>query len=70
MKIIDTKTFGEAIKNRRKELGYTQAYISKFTGYSTSFLSDLENGKETCEIGKCISLANLLGMDVLLNPRG
>ena len=32
---------------RRKELGYTQSYISEFTGFSVSFLSDLENGKST-----------------------
>lgn len=70
MKINDAKSFGETIKKRRKELGYTQAYISSFTGYSTSFISDLENGKATCEIGKCITLSNLLDLDFLIEPRG
>ena len=60
MKITDSQTFGEAIKNRRKEMGYTQKYISEYTGFSISFISDLENGKSTAELGKAIFLANLL----------
>ena len=70
MKITDAKSFGEAVKNRRKKLGYTQKYISEFTGISVSFLSDLENGKKTIELGKALTVANLLGLDVELNERG
>ena len=36
--------FGKVVKDRRKELGYTQKDISEITGISASFLSDLENG--------------------------
>ena len=50
MKITDAKSFGNALRKRRKELGYTQSYISEFTGFSVSFLSDLENGKSTAEL--------------------
>ncbi len=70
MKINDTKSFGDVIMKRRKKLGYTQKYISDVTGISASFISDLENGKSTTEIGKAIYLANLLGIDVVLNERG
>ncbi|MBP3263111.1 helix-turn-helix domain-containing protein [Pseudobutyrivibrio sp.] len=47
MKVTDSNLFGTAIKNKRKKLGYTQKYISEFTGISESFLSDLENRKKT-----------------------
>ena len=70
MKIIDSKSLGEAIRIRRKELKYTQAYIAEFTGYSVSFISDLERGKDTAEIGKAITIINLLGMDILVEKRG
>lgn len=70
MNISDTKMFGEALKKRRKELGYTQRYISEFTGFSISFISDLENGKNTAELGKAIYLANMLGLDIVINARG
>ena len=70
MKITDVKSYGEAIRKRRKELGYTQAYLAEFTGFSVSFISDLERGKATAEIGKSIYLANLLGMDLYMENRG
>lgn len=70
MKITDTASFGKALRERRKTLGYTQQYISDFTGFSVSFISDLERGKETAELGKAIYLANLLGLDVDITLRG
>ena len=68
--ITDAGSFGETIRKRRKELGYTQAYLSEFSGFSVSFISDLENGKSTTEIGKALYLANILGLDCILKPRG
>ena len=65
MKIIDAKTLGKVIRTRRKELHYTQAYLSEFTGFSTSFISDLENGKPTVEFEKALRIIQTLGMDIL-----
>ena len=70
MKITDAASLGNAIRLRRKELKYTQGYISEITGLSVSFLSDLENGKPTAEIGKTIEVINLLGLDILVEGRG
>ncbi len=67
--ISDAKEFGRMIRERRKKLGYTQAFLSEFSGFSVSFISDLENGKSTAELEKAIYLANLLGLDVELAPR-
>ena len=70
MKIADSISFGEMIRKRRKQMGYTQKYISEFTGFSISFLSDLENGKKTIELDKALTVANFLGLGVELNERG
>ncbi len=70
MKITSAKELGEAMRKRRKELGYTQGYIAEYTGLSASFISNLENGKETAEIGKTLFLINLLGMDLEIKERG
>ena len=70
MKAADTKSFGEALRRRRKELGYTQSFLAEFTGFSVSFISDLERGKETAELGKALYLASCLGLDVNLSERG
>ena len=67
--IADANDFGEALRQRRKELGYTQAFLSEFSGFSVTFISDLENGKSTAELGKAIYLANLLGLNCSLTPR-
>ncbi len=68
--ITDARDFGQALRKRRQELGYTQAYVSECSGFSVSFISDLENGKSTAELGRAIVLANLLGLDCSLTPRG
>ncbi len=70
MKVSDAKSFGEALRKRRKALHYTQSYLADFTGFSVSFISDLERGKSTAELGKAIYLANILGLDCVLTVRG
>ena len=70
MKITDTTEMGIALRKRRKEMGYTQAFLSEFSGLSVSFISDAENGKNTVELGKVLALANLLGLDFEVNGRG
>lgn len=70
MLINDSKQFGQCIKKRRKDLGYTQGYVSEVTGLSASFISNLENGKATTELGKAILLANMLGLDIDIKMRG
>ena len=70
MMITDAASFGRALRARRRELGYTQAFLSEASGLSVSFISDLERGKRTVELDKTIRLANLLGLDCSLTPRG
>ncbi len=70
MKIIDSKSLGQAIRKRRKELKYTQAFLAEFTGLSVTFISDVERGKPTAEVGKVIQLLHILGLDVLIERRG
>lgn len=69
MVYTNAKEFGELIRQRRKELGYTQSFLSEFSGLSISFLSDLENGKKTIQMEKAILVANLLGMDCRIENR-
>ena len=64
MKITDSEELGNIIRNRRKELKYTQAFLSEYTGLSVSFISDVERGKTTVEIGKVMQLISILGLDI------
>lgn len=69
MKISSSKEFGKEIRDRRKKLGYTQQYLSDVSGFSVSFISELENGKETAELGRSLYLAGLLGLDIEFRER-
>lgn len=69
MKIKSVEELGEAIRTRRKELHYTQAFLAGFTGFSVSFISDVERGKATAEIGKTLQLLMILGLDLSVERR-
>ena len=69
MKIRSVEVLGEAIRTRRKELHYTQAFLAEFTGFSVSFISDVERGKATAEIGKTLQLLMILGLDLSVERR-
>lgn len=69
MNISDAAQFGACLKQRRKQLKYTQSFLSEVSGLSVSFISDVENGKPTVELGKALLLSNLLGLDFALEER-
>ena len=69
MTIRSVEELGEAIRTRRKELHYTQAFLAEFTGFSVSFISDVERGKATAEIGKTLQLLMILGLDLSVERR-
>jgi len=66
---MNAKQLGELIKNRRKNLGMKQADLALVSGTGVRFISDLENGKETCEIGKVLKVLENLGMAPVFQPR-
>ena len=69
MKITDSQTLGTAIRTRRKELNYTQVFLSEFSGLSITFISDVERGKPTAEVEKTLKLLQILGLDVFIESR-
>ncbi|MCL2136556.1 MAG: helix-turn-helix domain-containing protein [Coriobacteriia bacterium] len=70
MKINNPEELGKAIRLRRKELGYTQTELADYSGCSLTFVSSLERGKMTAELGKAMMVINTLGVDLLFEQRG
>lgn len=68
--VRDVAEFGRAIRRRREQLGHTQAEAAALCHVGTRFLSELERGKPTAEIGKALTVARRLGLEVSLSPRG
>ena len=67
MYIDNVKQLGLIIKKQRKMLKLTQVECAGITGVGVRFLSDLERGKPTCEIGKAIEILNGLGLKLQLD---
>ena len=59
---------GKLIRDTRKSIGVTQKDLALTSGTGIRFIIDLENGKETCEIGKALSILNTLGIKITLSP--
>lgn len=68
---ITSTQIGQVIKESRKQLGVTQKSLALTSGTGLRFISELENGKSTCEIGKVLTVLQTLGVRIeLLPPRG
>ncbi len=64
-----TADVGSLIRARRRELGYTQVELADRVGVGITYLSNLENGKETAEIGKALHVLKMLGLDLFVEAR-
>ena len=64
MRIYDAADFGRAVRTFRKAKGYTQQQIADLSGCSLMFVSNLERGKETAELGKALAVLATIGVDV------
>ncbi len=58
---------GRTVKTKRKALGLTQAELALTSGTGMRFISDLENGKPTCQIGKTLTVLKTLGLRLTLS---
>jgi transcriptional regulator with XRE-family HTH domain len=47
-----------------------QEQLAALAGVGPRFLSEVENGKESAEIGKVLQVLRRLGLDVSITPRG
>jgi HTH-type transcriptional regulator / antitoxin HipB len=59
---------GSLIRQTRKSLGVTQKDLALTSGTGLRFVIDLEKGKETCEIGKALTVLQTLGIKLTLTP--
>ena len=69
-KVDNVSGIGKLIHRRRMELGVRQADAAALAGVGVRFLSELERGKETAEMGKVLQVLGRMGLDVRITPRG
>lgn len=64
MMINSTKELGNLIKTTRKSQGLTQTDLATAASVGIRFIVDLENGKETAQLGKALNILMMLGLKV------
>jgi len=63
-KAVTVSDIGATIRNKRKDDGLTLADAAALCGVGYRFMSDLENGKSTVQLGKVLQVLNALGVDI------
>ena len=63
-----TGDIGKLIRETRKKLGLTQKVLALTSGTGMRFIIELEKGKETCEVGKVLTVLHTLGIKMTLTP--
>lgn len=58
---------GSIIHFTRKQQGLTQVELAGLSGVGTRFLSELERGKDSCELGKTLHVIKMLGLELYVH---
>lgn len=66
---MDSTNIGKLIRNTRKQQGFTQKEAAGYLNVGVRFLSELENGKPTVQLGKVLQVLEGLGFATLLIPK-
>ncbi|MDP3560928.1 MAG: helix-turn-helix domain-containing protein [Legionellaceae bacterium] len=57
---------GDAIEAERKRRKLTQGQLADISDTSINFISQIERGKKTAQIGKVIDVLQILGMQLVI----
>lgn len=64
-----TKSLGRRIRERRGELGLSQAALADVVGVNRRVIGELERGKPSVQLQIAIRVAAALGLDLVLQDR-
>lgn len=66
MIITSMKDIGNLVIETRKKQELTQVQLAQLSNVGVRFLSDLENGKPTCEVEKTLKVLSNLGIKLMV----
>ena len=67
---MTTEIIGKEIQAQRKRLGMNQTELAMVSGTGVRFISDLENGKASCEFGKVLAVLQNVGLEIEIQRKG
>jgi HTH-type transcriptional regulator/antitoxin HipB len=65
-RLYSAASIGPAIRRYREEAGLTQSQLAEMAGLNRTYLSDLEQGKETEQTRRILRVLKLLGVRATL----
>jgi y4mF family transcriptional regulator len=68
MRLNSTRDLGLHVRDIRRRLGLTQAQLAESAQVSRRWLSDLEAGKATAEVGLVFKVLHALGLALDVSP--
>ncbi len=69
MLVTSIADLGAYIRQERREQRLTQSELAGLSGVGLTFISQLENGKVTAEVGKVLNVLSVLGSDLIVERR-
>ncbi|MBS4155260.1 helix-turn-helix domain-containing protein [Cobetia amphilecti] len=66
--IHDAATLGKLIRRSRKQQGLNLETLAGLCGLSIRFLSELENGRDSCGLGRILIVLDTLGIELSAVP--
>ena len=69
-KILGAVQLGQLLRASRRAQGLRQQDAAGISGVGVRFLSELERGKPTVELGRALRVLGRLGLEVWILPRG
>lgn len=69
-KVKMVRDLGMIVQKARKEQQLSQIDVAGLVGCGNRFIVDLEKGKETIQMQKAIDVLELLGLELVIQPKG
>lgn len=69
LNLENIKQLGNIIRQTRKAQKLTQKQLSATCGVGERFIRELEQGKESCHIGKALQVTKMLGISLSIETQ-
>ncbi len=66
--VLTSKAFGSAVRRARKVQGLSQVELAARAGVGRPWLSELETGKRTAELGRALLVLSALDLAITFVP--
>ena len=68
MQILEsTEQLGKLIRKARKKQKLTQEQLAATCGVGVRFIRELEQGKNSCHLGKVMGVITMLGLSIVID---